>query len=76
VGQVVFMSAACGGCHTLSAAGSTSTIGPNLDATRPSAEVVIDAVSNGRQGMPAFDDQLSAEQIREVAAYVAAAAGS
>jgi disulfide bond formation protein DsbB len=76
VGQVVFMSAACGGCHTLGAAGSTSTIGPNLDATRPSAEVVIDAVSNGRQGMPAFDDQLSAEQIREVAAYVAAAAGS
>ena len=30
-GEQVFASAGCGGCHTLSAAGATGTVGPNLD---------------------------------------------
>jgi mono/diheme cytochrome c family protein len=30
-GKTVFMSAGCAACHTLKAAGSTGTVGPNLD---------------------------------------------
>ena len=35
-GKAVFASAGCGGCHTLKAAGATGTVGPNLDALKPS----------------------------------------
>jgi disulfide bond formation protein DsbB len=75
VGRAVFVRAGCGGCHALADAGSESSIGPNLDERRPSAEVVRDAVTNGRDGMPPFDEQLTTDEIEEVAAYVAAAAG-
>ena len=38
-GKEVFVgSAGCAGCHTLSDAGATGTIGPDLDATMPSYE--------------------------------------
>ena len=75
-GKEVFMGVSgCAGCHTLSDAGATGTIGPNLDATQPSYELAVDRVTNGQGGMPAFGDQLSAEQIQDVAAYVSSVAG-
>ncbi|HUF01831.1 MAG TPA: cytochrome c [Gaiellaceae bacterium] len=70
-GKEVFLGAsACGSCHTLSDAGTTGAIGPNLDATKPGHLLVVDRVTNGQGGMPAFADTLSAEQIQDVAAYV------
>src|SRR5205085_10896261 len=39
-GAKVFASAGCGGCHTLSAAGSKGQIGPNLDELKPDASTV------------------------------------
>jgi cytochrome c553 len=76
VGKEVFESAGCGTCHTLADAGATGTVGPNLDEAKPSAELVVDRVTNGMGAMPSFADQLSEEQITEVAAYVSAAAGA
>ena len=76
VGKEVFASAGCGACHTLADAGATGTVGPNLDEAKPSAELVVDRVTNGMGAMPPFADQLSEEQITEVAAYVSAAAGA
>jgi cytochrome c553 len=76
VGKEVFVSAGCGTCHTLADADASGTVGPNLDETKPSEELVVDRVTNGMGAMPAFSDQLSEEQITEVAAYVSAAAGS
>ena len=76
VGKEVFASAGCGTCHTLADAGATGTVGPNLDEAKPSAELVVERVTNGMGAMPSFADQLSEEQITEVAAYVSAAAGS
>ena len=35
-GKKVFASAGCVGCHTLKDAGSTGTVGPNLDQLKPS----------------------------------------
>jgi cytochrome c6 len=74
-GKEVFLgSAGCTGCHTLSDAGSTGAIGPNLDATSPSYDKVVERVTNGQGGMPSFKDSLSEEQIQDVAAYVSSAA--
>jgi sulfite dehydrogenase len=75
-GEEVFASAGCGGCHTLSAAGTNGNVGPNLDEAQPSEEAVATIVTNGRGGMPAFEDQLEEQQIADVAAYVAENAGS
>ena len=70
-GKEVFLgSAGCTGCHTLSDAGSTGAIGPNLDATSPSYDKVVERVTNGQRRMPSFKDTLSEEQIQDVAAYV------
>ena len=74
-GETVFASAGCGGCHVLSDAGSSGTIGPNLDDLQPSQEQVAAKVRVGGGGMPAFEGQLSDQEIQDVAAYVASAAG-
>jgi mono/diheme cytochrome c family protein len=73
-GEEVF-TANCGSCHTLSAAGTTGTIGPTLDGTGLAAAAVEEQVRNGGGGMPAFQDQLSEEEIAAVAAYVAESGG-
>jgi mono/diheme cytochrome c family protein len=76
-GKEVFLgSAACGGCHTLADAGSTGAVGPNLDDSQPSEELVVDRVTNGQGGMPSFSSTLSEQQIADVAAYVSSVAGS
>ena len=43
-GEAVFAEAGCGGCHTLEAAGSSGTVGPNLDESQP------DLRARGRPG--------------------------
>jgi mono/diheme cytochrome c family protein len=74
-GETVFASAGCGGCHVLADAGSSGTIGPNLDELQPSEEQVAAKVRVGGGGMPAFEGQLSDQEIQDVAAYVSSAAG-
>jgi cytochrome c553 len=71
-GEAVFQSAGCGGCHTLAAAGSSGAVGPNLDKAKPSFDLVVERVTNGKSPMPSFKGQLSDKQIRDVAAYVVA----
>jgi hypothetical protein len=75
-GKDVFLTAGgCGSCHTLADAGTSGTVGPNLDAASPSAELAVDRVTNGSGVMPPFKDTLSEQQIQDVAAYVSSAAG-
>jgi mono/diheme cytochrome c family protein len=75
-GGAVFASAGCGGCHTLAAAGSSGSVGPNLDDLQPDAATVEAQVRNGGGAMPAFEGQLSDQEIAAVATYVAESAGS
>jgi mono/diheme cytochrome c family protein len=75
-GKSVFTSAGCATCHTLKAAGASGQIGPNLDDLRPGYAQVLTKVQSGGGGMPSFAQQLSAQQIRDVAAFVATSAGS
>ena len=69
-GKAVFASAGCGSCHTYSKAGSSGSIGPNLDDLAPSFDTVVRQVTNGGGAMPPFKDQLSEQEIRDVAAFV------
>jgi cytochrome c6 len=74
-GKKIFASAGCGSCHTLKDAGASGTIGPNLDEAKPDLELAIDRVTNGASPMPSFKDQLSEQEITDVATYVVQATG-
>lgn len=78
-GKEVFVSAAqpsCTGCHTLADAGASGSVGPILDATKPSYDKVVERVTNGQGVMPSFKGTLTEQQIQDVAAYVSSVAGS
>jgi mono/diheme cytochrome c family protein len=74
-GADVFAEAGCGGCHVLEAAGSSGSVGPNLDDSQPSFDLAVDRVTNGSGAMPSFSGQLSEEDIQNVAAYVVESTG-
>lgn len=73
-GKAVF-SGECASCHTLKAAGSSGTVGPNLDQLKPAFAIVQRQVTNGGAVMPAFKGTLSPAQIDAVAHFVADNAG-
>jgi cbb3-type cytochrome c oxidase subunit III len=60
----------CGSCHVLEKAGTSGTVGPNLDEAQPTFQEAVRQITNGGGGMPAFGDQLEDEQIRALARYV------
>jgi cytochrome c6 len=73
-GKEIFLDPGCGGCHTLKAAGSKGTVGPDLDEHmkhhQGSLEHVVEAVSEGGNGMPSFEERLGDDEIRLVAEFV------
>ncbi|MGH3013220.1 MAG: c-type cytochrome [Gaiellaceae bacterium] len=74
-GKEVFASAGCGSCHTLSDAGTSGTIGPNLDESSVDFAAAQEQITNGGGGMQAYSGTLSEEEIANVAAYVVSARG-
>jgi mono/diheme cytochrome c family protein len=73
-GKTVFTTN-CKGCHTLKDAGSTGSVGPNLDELQPDKATVVRQVDNGGGQMPAFKGKLSTTQINDVATYVSSVSG-
>jgi mono/diheme cytochrome c family protein len=71
-GRETFVST-CGGCHTLSDAGTNGRVGPNLDDLSPAEEDVLGAIASGPGQMPA--NLLEGEEAQLVAEYVATSAG-
>ena len=69
-GETVWNDNGCGTCHTMAAADATGTTGPDLDELQPDFEAVVAQVTNGGGVMPAFGEELSQQQIDDVAAYV------
>jgi len=69
-GAQIFASAGCAGCHTLAAAHSHGTAGPNLDQLQPAFDRIVRQVQQGGGGMPSFRRKLSTAEIRAVALYV------
>jgi cytochrome c6 len=74
-GKTIFGQAGCGSCHTLKDAGSTGTVGPNLDQLKPPEARIVTQVTNGGAVMPAFKDRLTSAQIQAVSKYVTSVAG-
>jgi len=73
-GKVVFLEQGnCAVCHTLRDAGSSGNIGPNLNVIKPDIMRVISAVINGIGVMPAYQGELTLEEIESVAYYVSEA---
>jgi mono/diheme cytochrome c family protein len=70
-GRTIFLRDGCAGCHTLRAAGSHGTLGPNFDTseklTRPQ---IIQQLNAGTGGMPSFRDRLSERQKNAVAEFL------
>jgi mono/diheme cytochrome c family protein len=75
-GKTIFAAQGCGSCHTLADAGTSGTVGPNLDEAKPDPDEVVEKVTNGAGVMPSFEDKLSEQEIQDVAAYVSTSAGS
>ena len=69
--QIFLEEGNCATCHALEDANSYGNIGPNLNEIKPSISRVLMAVTNGIGVMPAYQGQLSAEEINAVATYVA-----
>ena len=63
----------CGGCHTLSAAGTNGQVGPDLDELKPDADRVTQAIEQGPGVMP--ENLLKGAEADAVANYVADNAG-
>ena len=71
LGKNVFLNkGACSTCHILADAGSDGQIGPNLNEIRPDKMRVIKTVTNGIGVMPAYEGELTSEEIEAVAHYV------
>ena len=66
--------AVCSTCHILADAGSEGQIGPNLNEIRPDKIRVVNTVTNGIGVMPAYEGQLTKEEIEAVAHYVSISA--
>jgi cytochrome c553 len=73
-GEAIFVQS-CGSCHTLEEAGTSGTVGPNLDDSTLDLQAVVEQVTNGGGAMPPFEGQLSEEEIQNVAAFVVASQG-
>ena len=74
-GKAIFASQGCGSCHALDAAGTSGTVGPNLDESKPDFELAVTRVTKGQGAMPPFGDQLEPQQIADVAQYVVESTG-
>lgn len=70
LGEKIFAGNSCGFCHTFSPAGSTGTMGPNLDKSKVSFEDAAYQIRNGGGDMPSFVDELSKKEVNAVARYV------
>jgi mono/diheme cytochrome c family protein len=78
-GARVFVNAGCDRCHTLAVAGAHGIGGPNLDehfrGHGHALAAVIEQVTNGSDGMPAFGRRLTPSQIRDVSTFIVEVAG-
>lgn len=68
--------ASCGSCHTLSAAETSGTAGPDLDALGPDDAQVLAAIENGGAGSGAMPSGLlEGEEAQQVAEFVGGSSG-
>jgi cytochrome c oxidase subunit 2 len=81
-GAQVFANNGCGGCHTLAAAGTGGTVGPNLDEVLKGQsaamihESIVDPNAKIAKGYPSgvmpetFEEKLSPEELNNLVQYL------
>jgi mono/diheme cytochrome c family protein len=86
-GAQVFAGNGCGSCHTLAAANSGGTTGPDLDEVLPGQpeseiqESIVDPNAKIAQGYPAgvmpenFEETISPEELKQLVEYLSESAG-
>jgi mono/diheme cytochrome c family protein len=86
-GKEVFMANGCGACHTLAAAGTASTVGPDLDEALPGKsaafihESIVDPNATVAPGYtagimpPTFGSTLSSSELEALVAFLQQSAG-
>ena len=71
-GRELFVSN-CGSCHTLDAAGTDGSVGPDLDEVQADEAQVLEAIETGAGGSDVMPENLvEGEDARAVAKFVAA----
>ena len=77
LGKDVFLNkGVCSTCHMLADAVLGGQIGPNLNEIRPNKMRVMHTVTNGIGVMPAYEGELTSEEIEAVAHYVSISAAN
>jgi cytochrome c551 len=61
----------CAGCHTFAAAGSSGTVGPDLDQSTKNLAAIEQQIRRGGGGMPPFAGTLTDAQIKALAKWIA-----
>jgi mono/diheme cytochrome c family protein len=86
-GKQEFMANGCGACHTLAAAGTKSTVGPDLDGTLPGKsesfirESIVDPNADVAPGYsagimpPTFGSTLSSSELEALVTFLQQSAG-
>lgn len=74
-GREIYLAQGCGSCHVLSDAGTSGAVGPSLDDSTIDVAAAAQQIRVGGGGMPAYEGQLSDEEIANVATYVVEARG-
>ena len=69
-GKKIFVSTGCGACHRMKAAGSTGTLGPNLDKSKLSRTEIETVITKGKGSMQPYKSLLSAKEIDDVSEFV------
>ena len=87
-GMQLFSEVGCGGCHTLEAAGTTGTVGPDLGVELEGEDVafiresIITPDKTVVEGFPGgvmpddYEDELSPEELDAIVAFIAEAVGA
>ena len=65
----------CAACHTLTKAGTSGMVGPNLDDLSLGAAAVEQQIRKGGGGMPPFEGQLSDAEIKALVQYLTGSNG-
>lgn len=87
-GPAIFDEQGCSGCHVLAAAGSTGTVGPDLDVALKGEDVafiedsIVDPEAEIEKGFPGgvmpdnFSDELTPEELDALVTFIAESVGA
>jgi mono/diheme cytochrome c family protein len=71
-GRELFNTYSCSACHTLSDAGASGSVGPDLDNPNLTREAIVTRINMGGGPMPSFAGQISDADIGKLADYIVA----